>query len=214
MEFENSFGSKTLSDESTETILKKTFKNYLKENDISMDIKVGNIYETIQPGNKYSNHYFNVTTDFPDTWEIDRGMSEHAIFRAFNADSALSIHISAVPMDFSSFNDPEKSLLEKMNSISNGNYKMFLLNEIKKNVPGNISEFEVNEEIIRSNKFIVTSYTYEEQYDNYIIPGYAKSYSTSVGNVLYTIGYTCPKVFFNQRMIDQVLDRTNFLDIN
>ena len=196
----------------SEESIKVPFKRFLKSKGISMDINIQNQYETFQPGNKYSNHYFNVATDFPDNWEVDRGMSEYSLFRAYQSDSALSLAISAVPTEAnneggSTFNNP----LDRMNSMANGDYKSFLLNQLKRNTTSEIYDFQLSEERIRSDNFLVHSYKYDETVDNMVIPFYSIAYQTILWNVVYTIGYSGPLAFYDQRVMDEVLDRTNFI---
>jgi hypothetical protein len=195
-----------------EETTKVPFKKFLKSKGISMDIKIQNQYETFQPGNKYSNHYFNVVTDFPDNWEVDRGMSEYSLFRAYQADSALSLAISTVPIESENegsniFHNP----LDRMNSMANGDYRSFLMNQLKKNTSSDIYDFQLSEEKIRSDNFLVHSYKYDETVDNMVIPFYSISYQTILWNVVYTIGYSGPLAFYDQRLMDEVLDRTNFI---
>ena len=196
----------------SEETIKVPFKSFLKSKGISMDINIQNQYETFQPGNKYSNHYFNVVTDFPDNWEVDRGMSEYSLLRAYQADSALSLAISAVPTESenegsNTFNNP----LDRMNSMANGDYESFLLDQLKKNTSSDIYDFQLSEEKIRSDNFLVNSYKYDETVDNMAIPFYSISYQTILWNVVYTIGYSGPLAFYDQSVIDEVLDRTNFI---
>ena len=89
-------------------ILNTSFKEFLKEKGIDMDINVKNKYETLLPNNLYSNHYYNVTTNFPDYWEHDRGVAENTIFRAFEKDSGLSIILNVIPLKL---NDQQKEMV-------------------------------------------------------------------------------------------------------
>jgi len=47
----------------------------------------------------YSNYRYGVAMDFPNNWEIDRGVSEHTIIRGGRKDSAISFAINVVELD-------------------------------------------------------------------------------------------------------------------
>jgi hypothetical protein len=194
------------------TIAKVPFKQFLKSQGISMDLNDPNDFETFQPGNKYSNHYFNVVTDFPDNWEVDRGMSSYSIFRAIQPDSALSIALSAMPIDSENEGEGQfENPLERMDATANGNYRAYVLSQLEQNTSKQIYEFELSEAKIRTQNYLIYSYKYYETVDGVDIPGYSIGYQTVLWNVLYTIGYSCPLTFYDQNLIDDVLDRTNFI---
>jgi hypothetical protein len=198
-------------------MIKKSFKSFLKTNNIDMNIDVPNKYETIQPFNKYSNYYFNIVSDFNNTWQHDRGVSEYAIFRTINLDSAISIALIAVPINLE-IDDSKKSNesfqnspLETMNSMHKGNYKNYLIQQLDSSSHIDIYEFELKEKKVRSTNYLIHSYKYDEVTEGIKIPFIAVGYQTILWNVTYTFSLSCPLMFYNSRLIESIIERTNYM---
>lgn len=199
-------------------LFKISFKKFLKEKNINMDIDVPNQYETLQPKNKYSNHYFNVTTDFPDNWEHDRGVSDYAIFRTFNADSAVSLALIAIPVNSEkpisdeSHKDFQLAPLKTFNNNFGGDYKSYLLKQLSLNTTKKIYDFEFVEKKIRSTNYLIHSYKYNETVEGVEYPFITTNYQTILWGVSYTFGYSVPLQFYNPIVMETVMNRTNFIN--
>jgi len=191
-----------------------SFKQFLKENDIDINISIPNKYETIQPYNKYSNHYFNVTTDFPDNWEYDRGVSEYSIYRTFQPDSALTLALIAVPVNSTTSNEIHSEFqsapLNTMNKLNGGAYKNYLLKELTNNTTKQVYDFEFKEKKIRTTNYLIYSYKYNETYKELEIQVICVGHITILWGVIYTIHYNAPYYFYDSKLIEQVMKRTNF----
>ncbi len=199
-------------------IFKKSFKVFLKEKNIDMDINVPNKYETLQPKNNYSNHYFNVVTDFPDNWEHDRGASDFALFRTVNADSAISIALIAVPIStkepFSDefHKDFQIAPLKTVNEINGGDYKGYILKQLSLNSTAKIYDFKISEEKIRNTNYLISSYKYNETNKGIEIPFITVQYQTAWWGVSYTFSYSVPFKFYSNDLIETVIKRTNYIN--
>lgn len=202
-------------------IFKKSFKKFLKEKNISMDIGVKNEYETLQTNNTYTNHYFNIATDFPDKWLYDRGMSDYAIFRAFVRDSGFTISLIAIPIILKE-NESIKSIQEEfqkdpityINKSYNNNYSSYIINQLKTQTNHNVYDFEMNSETVRTTNYLKYFYKYDEIVDNETIPFKICTYQTILWGINYTFTYGAPETFYNQHQIDEVIFRTNYINPN
>ena len=183
-----------------------------------MNIDVPNQYEIIQPGNKYSNNYFNLTTDFPDNWEHDRGVSEYAIFRTFNADSAISLSLIAMPINCEktfqngTLNNFQGAPLETFNKAYGGDYRSYLKKQLSLTTTHNIDQLEIREKKIRDINFLITFYTHNETYEGVKIRFISTSYQTILWGVVYTFSYSVPFVFYDTNLFSNVLSATNFIN--
>jgi len=198
--------------------LKISFKNFLKEKDIDMNIDVPNQYETIQPDNKYSNYYFNITTDFPDHWEHDRGLSDYAIFRAFKADSAFSLALIAMPINSEkpiseeSHKEFQLEPLKTLNQNFGGDYKSYLLKQFGLNSTIKLYDFEFKEIKIKTTNYLTYSYKHNETYEGVEIPLITIGYQTILWGVLYTFSYNAPYDYHKPNIIEDAIQSTNFIN--
>ena len=194
---------------------KKSFIAFLKTEEIPLDIAIPNKYETILPGNSYANYYFNITTDFPDTWKIDRGPSEYSIIRASVEDSAMTISVIAVPANVINANqdshkDFQSSPIATLNKTF-GDYKNYMAKQITSISNIKPYEFNIHEEKIRNTNYLVYSYKYNETVEGTEYAGNTLGYQTILWGVSYTIEYNAPAIFFNAKVIKSVIYSTNYL---
>ena len=118
-----------------------SFREYLINNDLDIDINVPNKFESLQQDNKYSNYYFNFSTVFPDNLEIDRGMSEYTIIRGSNKDKAISVSLNVVPKNpelsddriMTIHNSFQESPTTTLNNSVDGKYSDVLKTQFEKN---------------------------------------------------------------------------------
>ncbi len=190
--------------------LKKTWKQFLKDNNIDLTVSNANSFETLQQNNIYSNHYYNIATDFPDSWTVDRGNSEITVLRTINRDSALTISLNVVPNKKEEESKFNKSPLKFINeSVKGKNYEVYL-KEFMKDSNMDIYDVSLSEQIIRSKNYLKTTFYYNEISDNYKVKFKVCNYQTMVFNLTYTFIYTSPEIFYNQNIIDEVIFRTNY----
>ena len=182
---------------------------------ISLNLAIPNKYETILPGNSYANYYFNITTDLPATWMIDRGSSEYCIIRALIKDSAMTISLIAVPANVintsqDSHKDFQSSPIATLNKTF-GDYKDYMVKQITSLSNIKPYEFNIYEEKIRNTNYLVYSYKYNETVEGTEYAGKTLGYQTILWGVSYTIEYNAPAIFFNPKVIKSVIYSTNYL---
>lgn len=197
---------------------KLPFKEFLKSQKLSVDIEMSNEFETIQKGNKYANHYFGVATILPNSWKIDRGVSQFTLIRAFQEQESSSITLIAIPIEVSDGLRSEelqqqfkKSPLRTMNSISNGNFRDKLFNETSASTNTEILNFKLGEEFISTTNYLKWEYEFVERSDEYSFDFKTVGYQVILWGVNYTISYTAPKIYFNESLIKQSLLNTSFI---
>jgi hypothetical protein len=199
-------------------LFKISFKEFLKKENISLDVEKPNKYETLQPGNSYTNEYFKITTDFPDWKKIDRGASEFSIFRAINTDSAITVALMAMPIklkDSSSAKPHEqfqKFPLKTMNDAFGGDYKKYLMNQMTTLSHVEPYDFIISERKIRSTNYLIYSYKYKETVEGHEIPFIIIGYQTILWGVSYTFQYSSPELFQDAKTIEEVVFRTNYIN--
>lgn len=74
------------------------FQEMLRSKGIGTDQWFHNDYETLQDGNLYVNHYYNLTIDFPDEMQTNRGVNEFSLIRALVSDYGITITLSVIPV--------------------------------------------------------------------------------------------------------------------
>ena len=204
-----------LKDVHKDEAFKMSFIAFLKTKKIPLDIAIPNKYETILPGKSYTNYYFNITTDFPYTWKIDRGPSEYSIIRASVEDSAMTISVIGIPANILNANqdshkDFQSSPIATLNKTF-GDYKNYMVKQITSISNIKPYEFEIHEEKIRNTNYLVYSYKYNETVEGTEYAGKTLGYQTILWGVSYTIEYNAPAVFFNAKVIKSVIYSTNYL---
>lgn len=197
---------------------KLPFKAFLKIKNLPVDIEISNEFETIQKGNKYANHYFGVATILPFSWKIDRGVSQFTLIRAFNEEESSSISLMAIPLKVSEGlrsidlqKQFQESPLRTMNSISNGNFRNKLFNEISTSTNTEILNFKLGEDFISTTNYLKFEYEYVEKSGVYSFDFKTVGYQVVLWGVNYTFSYTAPMIYFNESLIKRSLLNTTFV---
>ncbi len=187
--------------------IKRSFKEFLTGEKISLDSKLENEFEIIQPGNLYSNFYYNLTFDLPDDWMVDRGVSEYTILRGIVLDSAMAISLNVSPLidKKNPLNSKNINTIEHQNEIYNGDYRKSILHTLKSQGGVDAKDLTVNELKIGTNDFIETSYLVEETFENKTYYSKISTFQTNKFNTIYTINYSAPEVFYERQTIENVL---------
>jgi hypothetical protein len=131
----------------------QSFREFMIQNHLSLDLNEKNEFESLLPGNKYSNYYFNFSTVLPDSFEIDRGNFQYTVIRGFDPSNGISISVGVTPIG--SLLDSEKiqnihnrfqeSPLEYLDEKYGGNFKSRMFEVMKSNTNLRINEFRVGE---------------------------------------------------------------------
>ncbi len=204
----------------TDQVKKKSFKALLKEKQLSLEIGKANKYESFQDNNTYTNHYFGVTTDFPDGWEKDRGMSEFSICRALNRDSSATLTLMCGPLNLSKTDEVKHqkvfqvSPLDYMKKLYGADFRKSYEEEYKNSSTLGVYDFKLEERKVRNVNYLVISYRYDERTDNQVLTFKAVIYQTILWGTTYTITYIVPELYFREPQLNNVLRFTNYINPN
>jgi|GEM_PF-6526778 len=195
-----------------------SFKQLLKNERLSLELTVPNKYETILEQNKYSNYYFNFSTDFPDHYQIDRGLGPYSVIRAIQPDSAITLALLVVPVDMpksarlklhESFQknplDSYKSLLKDVS------YEDHILEQFKTSTNLEPYNSHISEIKIRSTNYIFHSFMFDEEVDNEKIPFTTYSYMTQNWGNTFSFTLNGPSILLNKKILEDAVFRTNYI---
>lgn len=188
------------------------------DNDLSTDIMVPNKFETLQPGNKYSNHYLHFSTVLPEEFEIDRGNFEKTVIRAIDLKTATSIAIGTESfshlLNSKQIEERHKKFqanpLDYMNDIFDGDYKNRMLKVLTEQTNLEILSIQTAESKIRSTNYVIIKYEYNEYYSGEKIEFVKTEYQTYIWENFFSFSYNAPKSLYNEDLILEVLNNTNF----
>src|SRR5690554_5032552 len=75
-----------------------SYKEFLINQNIDIDIEIPNKFESLSADNRYTNHYFNFSTVLPDGFQVDRGNFRHTIIRCFKETPGITMSIEVTPL--------------------------------------------------------------------------------------------------------------------
>ena len=196
----------------------KSFKQLLKDDGLSLDLDIPNKFETLLANNKYSNYYFNFSTDFPDNYKMDRGVGPYSILRAIQPDSAITLALLVVPVDMSKSKRIElhesfqAGPLESFTTLPKGmSYEDVVLKQFQTSTNIKPYNSKMYEKKIRNNNYVFHTYNYDEVVDDLIITFTSYSYLTQNWGNTYSFSLAGPSVFVNKDILDKVVFRTNYI---
>lgn len=185
-----------------------SFKQFLKDQKISLEDPIQNEYEDLQPGNLYSNHWLNFSIDLPDRWEIDRGVQPSSVIRAFQRDSALTMAVGVVKWadDYRAKGEVNINSIEYLNSTAQGDYKSFMA-EFFKEYSGQVPiNFEMRE--VRKPKHDFVLFTYLTRHIDGGEEFFMRTsiYQTSIFGMTYSISYSSLDFLHDDDFASKVLN--------
>jgi hypothetical protein len=169
-------------------------------------VPFNNEYESLQNGNLYANYFFKLSLDLPDSWNIDRGVSESTLIRAFRADSGLTMALSADLVR-------SEENYYFMNNLFNGDEAT--LKKLRKDFPkflkldNNIEplDLEIYKTKIGVNTFIVCSFKNIQYFENHNYTHKTTIYQAFKSKIIYTIAYSAPELFFDSVVVKSAVNR-------
>jgi hypothetical protein len=203
-------GKKLLSNEPK--ILKTSYKEFLKKENINMDINVTNKYETFQTKNLYTNNYFGVAIDFPNNWDADRGVAEHSLIRVYSADSGITMSINAIPTSDNESNQSDFNIKTLSLGIDGGDLKAYLIKSITGNTNRKIYNFQLSDKKVGGYNYINYTYNYTDTYDDVEVPMISEVYQTLSFGTTFTISYSTPEFYYNKEKFKNVISNTAFIN--
>jgi hypothetical protein len=187
-----------------------SFQKLLRQKGIPLSEQFNNDFEQLQPGNLYTNHYYNLTIDFPNHWKTDRGPHEYSVIRAFEADSGISITLGVIPEPIKLDENASKkrNTMEYLNPISHGDPARFYRESLEKQSGITIEDLNVKDLKIGHYEFIGPVYRVRQQFPSGTIY-YMKiiTLQTTLFNNAFSISYSAPEDFFDQGVLESVLNR-------
>jgi hypothetical protein len=205
--------------EAQTTPLKKSqkipFRNLLKNNGLAIDPNLPNHFESIQPLNKYSNHYFNFTTDLPDNWALERGNALITVIKAVDEETASHVSIGISPLNTSrSHSAYQKDPLKELNRVSKGRYFSMMKKALIENAIPKPYDFKLSSEKVGSINYSRLVYKLTEVTDVGDVEVTTIQFQTELWNTIFTFTYSSPTIFFEENIIMDVLKNTVYFNPN
>lgn len=150
--------------------------------------------------NVYSNFKYRIAFDAPDHWKSDGGVSEHTIFRIYEADSAISFYINVIEIRLTKEEEKEmgKRNIWEFYQINKEKmdypYKVLLPKQFK----SEIKDFKVKKSYLKNQVAIKRSFNYMVRQLDYEYSNTSIVYQTSIDNLTYTLGLDVPTTFYDE----------------
>ena len=203
-------------------VLKIGFKQWLKEKGHSMDIGVNNPYETFQPGNLYSNHYYNLVVDFPNTWTPDRGAGRYSLFRTVQEDSALSVSLIVTSANVTGSEKSKMSAEDRAQmeehpyDFQNDRIPEGLMSYMQRQlrIASGIEPEDMKFEERRMGRlvFLVTTYRNKEWLDDIEYYRMTETWATSKWGNAYTLVFSGPEIFYDPSLMAAIANKAQFMN--
>ncbi len=192
--------------------IEPAFKEFLKNEQISLDINKSNKYEEILEGNVYNNHKYRFTIDLPNNWKLERGKSEFSIFRCVNYDSLFVISLSAIPANQKELENPDyhqkfqEDPVNLMNQLHNGSYYAYLGDELKNSAMVTPHNLVIENRKINNVMFLVSRYKHYLDVDGVEISFISETFQTFLWGQTYTFGFECPELVYDKNLMQNVMN--------
>lgn len=148
--------------------------------------------------NIYSNFRYHVAFDAPNNWKTDAGVSEHTIFRAYQADSSITFSINIIelksdknnkkPIDVWEFYQSNKQQMDYP-------FTTFIEEQLKTKV----NDYKCVQSYIKNKSCLKRKFNYDfKELDNtYNIT--VITYQTFIDGLTYTFTLNIPTVFYQEK---------------
>jgi len=150
--------------------------------------------------NIYSNFKYRIAFDAPDHWKSDGGVSEHTIFRIYEADSAVSFSINVIEIKFTKEEKKEMDKLNIWEFYQNNKEKMDYPYKVllPKQFKSEIKDFKVKKSYLKNQLALKRSFNYMVRQLDYEYSNTSIIYQTSIDNLTYTLGLDVPTTFYDE----------------
>lgn len=149
--------------------------------------------------NVYSNFKYRIAFDAPDHWKSDGGVSEHTIFRIYEADSAISFFINVIEIKYTK---EERKEADKqniwefyLNNIDKMDYPYKVL--LPKQFKSKLTDFKAKKSYLKNQVAIKRSFSYMVRQLDYEYSNTSIVYQTAIDNLTYTLGLDVPTTFYD-----------------
>ena len=148
--------------------------------------------------NVYSNFKYRIAFDAPDHWKSDGGVSEHTIFRIYEADSAITFSINVIEIKLTKGERKEADQLNIWEFYVNNKEKMDYPYKVilPKQFKSEIKDFTVKKSYIKNQVAVKRSFNYMVRQLDYEYSNTSIVYQTSIDNLTYTLSLDVPTTFY------------------
>jgi len=145
--------------------------------------------------NIYSNFRYHVAFDAPDDWRTDSGVSEHTIFRAFQADSSITFSINAIEIRQ---NEKNESIdIWELYSNHKEQFDTQFKELVERQLKSEVKNLVTQKTYLRNNVCLKRSFNYVVREMDYEYDVTNISYQVITENTTFTFSLSLPTVFFN-----------------
>ncbi len=146
----------------------------------------------------YSNFRYGFSMDFPDNWQLDKGVSEHTIIRGGLKDSAYSFSINVVQLsgDF-----PKDFSVWELYEMDKDKYAFDMNNALQAQLNSKTFNFSQEKVYVSDQKSIETKFNYITREVNLEIEMVGVMYSVFVPPFAFTIGMHLPLEYYQNNPI-------------
>lgn len=148
--------------------------------------------------NVYSNFKYRIAFDAPDHWKSDDGVSEHTIFRAYEADSGVTFSINVIEIKLTKEEKKELAKLNIWEYYVNNKDKMDYLYKVilPKQLKSEIKDFKVKKSFLKNQVAIKRSFNYIARELDFEYSITSIIYQTFIDNFTYTLSLNLPSTFY------------------
>ena len=167
-------------------------KSYKEQKDSDLLPEHTEHFDSIK--NLYSNYKYKVAFDAPNHWTSDGGVSEHAIFRTFQSDSAITFTIVVIELKENEKTSDIWELYQIQKETMDYPYKVL----IPKQFNTTIKDFKASKTYIKNKTTLKRKFSYlvrelDLEYSNTSI-----IYQTIIDDFSYTFGLDIPTMFYDE----------------
>lgn len=183
------------------------FKQHLIKKGIPLESVSQNEFEALQKGNLYSNFWLNFSIDLPDSWAVDRGVSENTVIRSFQRDSAMTFSVNVIPwlesVNLSPGSNP--NTMTYYNKSSGGSYENLMIQLLEKKAGIKPIGFEMSEKSIGLNQFVLISYKTKHIENNEEYYMKTSIYQMNKFRMTYTLSFSSPDFLYDEKIAIDII---------
>ena len=155
----------------------------------------------------YSNFKYGFSMDFPDNWEIDRGVAQHTIIRAGQRDSVLLAFVNVIELKDVKEDISVWSIWDNKSLKFEESYKA----SMEKTVNEKLINFKYRKVHINNRESIETKFSYIVKEVDIEYEMQCLFYSVYKIPFTYTIGFKIPKFLYDENPIRYNYMINNFI---
>ena len=145
--------------------------------------------------NIYSNFRYGFSMNFPNNWDIDKGVSEHTIIRAYEKDSSISCAVNVIEIEM------DKNSKQTMWSVLAKNEELIetqLKQMVEKSLKTKIDYYSLEKIYIKNYEALKREYTYTVKNLDYQFEMRTLMYQLINPPYTYTVVLNVPNIFYTE----------------